>query len=277
MILKDSQLNELELSNLLKSCGKSMQTLKITGPGHKLAQQAFCQVLQGCMSPDLECLTLKLIYVERSYDPPTSPGLLDMVFKSPTALQKLKTLSLLGRLETGSLFKLFPKSLVKLSWELRHLPTAAFLKALSSSRGKKRSLCCNLKCCSVLSCYGWDNKEEMAVERALESQGVFFHSILNQAHGLPTATDELHENGGPFPCTAGINRSNTAACPISSWDRSHRTSQDRSDKSVQPVGSCFGQTVPIQPPVEHGCSSTAQTAVFDWLMPAVLALCSFQQ
>ncbi|PLW28597.1 hypothetical protein PCASD_20671 [Puccinia coronata f. sp. avenae] len=53
------------------------------------------------------------------------------------------------------------------------------------------------------------------------------------------------------------------ACPISSWDRSHRTSRDRSDKSVQPVGSCFGRTVPVRPPVEHGCSSTARTAVFD--------------
>ncbi|PLW57137.1 hypothetical protein PCANC_01884 [Puccinia coronata f. sp. avenae] len=59
------------------------------------------------------------------------------------------------------------------------------------------------------------------------------------------------------------------ACPISSWDRSHRTSRDRSDKSVRPVGSCFGRTVPVRPPVEHGCSSTAQTAVFDRLMPAV--------
>ncbi|PLW13056.1 hypothetical protein PCANC_19335 [Puccinia coronata f. sp. avenae] len=60
------------------------------------------------------------------------------------------------------------------------------------------------------------------------------------------------------------------ACPISSWDRSHRTSQDRLDKSVQPVGSRFGRTVPVRPPVKHGCSSTARPAVFDRLMPAVL-------
>ncbi|PLW54695.1 hypothetical protein PCANC_11681 [Puccinia coronata f. sp. avenae] len=59
------------------------------------------------------------------------------------------------------------------------------------------------------------------------------------------------------------------ACPISSWDRSHRTSRDRSDKSVRPVGSCFGRTVPVQPPVEHSCSSTARTTVFNRLMPAV--------
>ncbi|PLW44723.1 hypothetical protein PCASD_05843 [Puccinia coronata f. sp. avenae] len=43
------------------------------------------------------------------------------------------------------------------------------------------------------------------------------------------------------------------ACPISSWDRSHRTSQDRSDKSVRPVGSCFGRTVPVRPPRCSNC------------------------
>ncbi|PLW52496.1 hypothetical protein PCANC_10597 [Puccinia coronata f. sp. avenae] len=64
------------------------------------------------------------------------------------------------------------------------------------------------------------------------------------------------------------------ACPISSWDRLHRTSRDRSDKSVRPVGSRFGRTVSVRPPVEHGCSSTARAAVFDRLMPAVLYHCA---
>ncbi|PLW09048.1 hypothetical protein PCANC_23599 [Puccinia coronata f. sp. avenae] len=59
------------------------------------------------------------------------------------------------------------------------------------------------------------------------------------------------------------------ACPISSWDRLHRTSRDRSDKSVRPVGSRFGRTVSVRTPVEHGCSSTARAAVFDRLMPAI--------
>ncbi|PLW54361.1 hypothetical protein PCANC_04921 [Puccinia coronata f. sp. avenae] len=62
------------------------------------------------------------------------------------------------------------------------------------------------------------------------------------------------------------------ACPISSWDRLHRTSRDRSDKSVRPVGSRFGRTVSVRTPVEHGCSSTARAAVFDRLMPAVTNL-----
>ncbi|PLW40087.1 hypothetical protein PCANC_16340 [Puccinia coronata f. sp. avenae] len=59
------------------------------------------------------------------------------------------------------------------------------------------------------------------------------------------------------------------ACLISSWDRLHRTSRDRSDKSVRPVGSRFGRTVSVRPPVKHGCLSTARAAVFDRLMPAV--------
>jgi hypothetical protein len=67
------------------------------------------------------------------------------------------------------------------------------------------------------------------------------------------------------------------ACPISSWDRlhrtsrdrSHRTSRERSDKSVRPVGSHFSRKVPVRPLVKHGCLSTAQNAVFDRLMPAV--------
>ncbi|PLW56711.1 hypothetical protein PCANC_05176 [Puccinia coronata f. sp. avenae] len=66
------------------------------------------------------------------------------------------------------------------------------------------------------------------------------------------------------------------ACPISSWDRLHRTSRDRSDKSVRPVGSRFGRTVSVRTPVEHGCSSTARAAVFDRLMPAVLELIDLQ-
>jgi hypothetical protein len=45
--------------------------------------------------------------------------------------------------------------------------------------------------------------------------------------------------------------------------------KDQPEKSVRPVGSCFDRTVPVLPPVEHGCSSTAWTAVFDRLMPAV--------
>ncbi|PLW27473.1 hypothetical protein PCASD_23094 [Puccinia coronata f. sp. avenae] len=112
---------------------------------------------------------------------------------------------------------------------------------------------------------------------------------------------------GAFFLTAGMNRLNTAVravpkqpcstgtvvgqpCLTGGWtgtvqrkhllasrtglsdqflDRLHRTSRDRLDKSVQPVGSYFGQTVPVQPLVKHSCLSTAQTAVFNRLMPAV--------
>ncbi|PLW09404.1 hypothetical protein PCASD_25046 [Puccinia coronata f. sp. avenae] len=42
-----------------------------------------------------------------------------------------------------------------------------------------------------------------------------------------------------------------------------RTLSDRSESQL------VGQILPVRPPVEHGCLSTAQTAVFDRLMPAV--------
>jgi hypothetical protein len=150
------------------------------------------------------------------------------------------------------------------------------------------------------------SKDNSANKRTQHSKQEFFY-VNKQLHQgrleiewVPSQqklADIMTKALGPLPFerilaslnTAGINRSNTAvqapvgqalsnqstcrrvgqACPISSWDRLHRTSQDRSDKSVQPVGSCFGQTVPVRPPVKHGCLSTAQTAVFDRLMPAV--------
>lgn len=49
------------------------------------------------------------------------------------------------------------------------------------------------------------------------------------------------------------------------------------DRPVRPAGRCFGRTVPVQPPVKHGCLSTAWTAVFDRLMPAVPQKASFQE
>jgi hypothetical protein len=87
---------------------------------------------------------------------------------------------------------------------------------------------------------------------------------------------------GSFTYTAGINRSNRHCLtkapaggsdrPVQSAPVTGRTGPARnwSDISVQPVGCCFGQTVPGRPPFKHGCSSTAWTAVFDRLMPAVI-------
>ncbi|PLW36723.1 hypothetical protein PCASD_08716 [Puccinia coronata f. sp. avenae] len=97
--------------------------------------------------------------------------------------------------------------------------------------------------------------------------------------------------------TAGNNRSNTAVravleqpCSTGGWTGTVRPKHlpagrtGLSDQLLGPVGqdqlgpvgqicptscSCFGRTVPVRPPVKHGCLSTARTAVFDRLMPAV--------
>ncbi|PLW58593.1 hypothetical protein PCANC_00090 [Puccinia coronata f. sp. avenae] len=121
MILRDHNCNELTLSNLLKSCGGSIQTLRITGPHLNLNPEAFGRVLRDSTSPNLECL----IILQPTYwrpkvsnrnmgGPGTSPGVLDIAFDSPTSLKYLKTLSFYGgQMATGQLFTRLPKSLDK--------------------------------------------------------------------------------------------------------------------------------------------------------------------
>ncbi|PLW38326.1 hypothetical protein PCASD_09020 [Puccinia coronata f. sp. avenae] len=106
--------------------------------------------------------------------------------------------------------------------------------------------------------------------------------------------------------TAGINRSNTAAravlkqpCstgvrtdtvrpkrePTGRTDLSDRSRLVLCNRSQELIGQACptrrqvlwsdsacpttGRTVPVRPPVEHGCLITARTAVFNRLMPAV--------
>ncbi|PLW48334.1 hypothetical protein PCASD_02954 [Puccinia coronata f. sp. avenae] len=199
MVLKDHDLDELTLSNLLKSCGDSMRTLKLTGPGHRLDRAAFGRVLQGSTSRNLECLIMLQSsgFQQPPYfssddlgsdDPLTTPGLLDIVFSSPTALRKLKTLSFYGRhMATDRLFARLPKSLVKLSWERSRISASPLLQALSSSRDQEASLP-NLKCCSVLLCHAWDAKDERAIEQALKKRGGWFHPLVDPAYGSPSST-----------------------------------------------------------------------------------------
>jgi hypothetical protein len=110
-----------------------------------------------------------------------------------------------------------------------------------------------------------------------------------------------------FLFTAGFNRSNTAVqvvlkqpCLTGGWkgtvppkrEPTGRTDlSDRSwlvlcNRSQELIGQACqtrrqvlwsdsacpttGWAVPVWPPVKHGCLSTAQTAVFNWLMPAVI-------
>ncbi|PLW58388.1 hypothetical protein PCANC_00524 [Puccinia coronata f. sp. avenae] len=199
LILTDHELDELALSALLKSSAPSLRTLEIIGPGYKLDRAALCRVLQGCTSPILESLTLESSHCERplssdlnSDDPLTSPGLLDIVFSSPKALRNLKTLSFIGPVATGRLFKRLPKSIVKLAWESCHLPADALVETLSSSGNDAHSLP-NLKCCSVRSRYGWSPADELAVRAALRIRGACFHISLDRMYGSPTLTDAIEE------------------------------------------------------------------------------------
>ncbi|PLW33399.1 hypothetical protein PCANC_20764 [Puccinia coronata f. sp. avenae] len=122
------------------------------------------------------------------------------------------------------------------------------------------------------------SKEEDKVP--VEVQVVDMCSLIESLEALPALTGQTRQfercsnsHVRPVVGQALSNRSTCRqvgqACPISSWDRLHRTSRDWSDKSVRPVGSRFGRTVSVRPPVEHGCSSTARAAVFDRLKPAV--------
>ncbi|PLW23580.1 hypothetical protein PCASD_08459 [Puccinia coronata f. sp. avenae] len=197
MILKDHDLDEPTLSSLIKSCADTLRTLEVTDRGHKLDRGGFCRVLQGCTSPNLECLTIHesicwqppLSSNLHSDDPLTSPGLLDIVFNSPEALNNLKTLSFQGTLATGRLFERLPKSIVKLAWERCNIPASPLIRALSTSRDNEGPLP-NLKCCSVRSRYGWDPTEKTAVQQALQLRGGCFHSTLNRSYGSPAPSDD---------------------------------------------------------------------------------------
>ncbi|PLW21133.1 hypothetical protein PCANC_05493 [Puccinia coronata f. sp. avenae] len=105
MTSMDHDLDELTLSNLLRSCGESMRTLKTAGP----------------------------------------PALLDAVFDSPNALRNLKTLSFHGnQMATDRLLALSPKSLLKLSMERCNIVASCVIEALVISSGHDEELLPNL-------------------------------------------------------------------------------------------------------------------------------------
>ncbi|PLW40326.1 hypothetical protein PCANC_11146 [Puccinia coronata f. sp. avenae] len=200
MILNDPQLDELEFSNLLKSCRESMRALKITGPNLKVTREALCRVLQESTSPNLECLKLRSIYCEQTLrlahlpSSTTSPPLLEMIFASPTALKNLKTLSFEDRLATEKLFECLPKSLIKISWKRCDLSASALLKALSSSRNEEGSLP-NLKCCSVAGSRDeWEFEQvHDAITKVFKARGGCYHLFVDMAYGSPIGTEERME------------------------------------------------------------------------------------
>ncbi|PLW58415.1 hypothetical protein PCANC_00540 [Puccinia coronata f. sp. avenae] len=199
MILNNHDLDEHALSTLLKSCGESMRKLKITGPNYRLDRAALCRVLQECTSPNLETLILVKSYHWEdplssnldSDDPLTSPGLLDIVFNSPTALKNLKTLSFRGIMATGRLFERLPKSIIKLSWERCDLPAYSLLNALTSRSRDGQNFLPNLECCSVHTRDRWSIKDRTALEKAFKRRGACFHIINDYSYTLPRMMGEM--------------------------------------------------------------------------------------
>jgi hypothetical protein len=150
MILNDLNLDEPALSSLLKSCGESMRTLKISGPSYRLDRAALCRVLQERTNPKFESLTLKSICWDESIssnlnsgDPLKCHGLLGIVLNSPNSLKSLKSLSFDGSVATSRLIERLPKSIVRLSWERCKIRASVFIKALETTESLP-----NLKCYS---------------------------------------------------------------------------------------------------------------------------------
>ncbi|KAA1125789.1 hypothetical protein PGTUg99_020036 [Puccinia graminis f. sp. tritici] len=192
MILHNPELDEQELSILLQTFGGSMRTLELNSPGHKINRARLCRILNECTNPELECLTLDWSHYEppvspvpgatNSDDPITIRCLLDILFKSPSALRNLKSLSFTGTVATDTLFERLPDSIVKLAWENCDISPTALVNILSSTRNNNKLLP-NLKCCSVRSGYEWDIDAEEAVQRSLYARGACFHMDVNPYYG----------------------------------------------------------------------------------------------
>ncbi|KAH9457744.1 hypothetical protein Pst134EB_010060 [Puccinia striiformis f. sp. tritici] len=199
MVLDEPQLDEKQLSALLRSCRESLRTLEINKPDERISRAGLCRIIQECTSPDLECLTLIWWRYEGPFsnspgtidsdDPDINPGMLDLIFKSRTALQNLKSLSFKGKLATQRLFELLPQSLIKIAWQDCTLPAAPLLEALWGNVDDNESLLPNLKCCSVRSRYPWEEEEQEAIEAELKARGGCFHSIQDPHYGSPTPSD----------------------------------------------------------------------------------------
>ncbi|WAQ82433.1 hypothetical protein PtA15_2A750 [Puccinia triticina] len=169
IILERPNLDDREISWLLASSLESMQTLKIIEPTKKLTRPGLCRILKECTGPNLEILTIRVAtewemifpdeYSERSDDPATNRGLLDVVFKTSSALRKLKSLSF--------------------DWDDHDMDCTAVLEALSNSQentSESHVQCLpNLKCCSIRSFYSWPKKAREVIKTAMEARGVCLH------------------------------------------------------------------------------------------------------
>ncbi|WAQ86779.1 hypothetical protein PtA15_7A508 [Puccinia triticina] len=203
VILERPDLNEMELSWLLKGSIHSMQTLKILRPTSKLDSSAMCRILKECTGPQLESLTLEL-GTGNSRGCPESCGLLDTVFESSSALRKLKSLSLDSFPVSQDFLTLLPESLIKFASDNNEFSAASFFStffkespSLSDTKVNEHSTepvfsrpqftdehdrCVhslpNLKCFSVRLIRmqnKWRKKDADAITEFFKSRGVCFH------------------------------------------------------------------------------------------------------
>ncbi|EFP81350.2 hypothetical protein PGT21_016562 [Puccinia graminis f. sp. tritici] len=207
IILTKPDLDGREISWLLTSSRESMRTLKILAPSAKLDRPGLYRVLKEHTSPDLESLAIQVEEtwhpitadqnVRGSDDPTKTNGLLEIVFRSSSALRKLQHLSVSGPLVDSNCFDLLPQSIIQLSLDWR-ISGPAFSKALSSWRLIKDDRlppescsppsnfsCCgdqcepwlaNLRCCLVTSDKRWRDEDRKAIIEAMDARGVCYHS-----------------------------------------------------------------------------------------------------
>ncbi|WAQ88071.1 hypothetical protein PtA15_9A196 [Puccinia triticina] len=185
LILERCDLNDREISWILESSRESMRTLKIIEPTQKLSRPGLCRILKDCTSPNLEILKISIStewhviypseYVEGSDDPATNRGLLDVVFKTSSALRKLKSLSIDGSLIGVELFTLLPPSIVKFDWGDHEMDGSAFARALSNSDSTAQCLP-NLECFSIRNFSDWAEQDRHVIRTTLMARGVCFHT-----------------------------------------------------------------------------------------------------
>ncbi|WAQ93122.1 hypothetical protein PtA15_18A180 [Puccinia triticina] len=225
IILHEPQLDEGELSWMLKSAFESMRTLTLITSLSKIDRAGLCRILKECTGPNLESLTLvvygtfrtsKKQQVESPDDPNKNPGLLDIVFKSSSALRNLKSLSIKGDLVGSEFLNLLPQSIVKLGWSNngKPVPASRLAKVLSNRREKEGrqgppepshsqpnshsnhyvQWLPNLKCFSVGMSYLWSDEKRRLILKALKARRVCHHGISDEED---SSDEEMSDSSDP--------------------------------------------------------------------------------
>ncbi|KNF05453.1 hypothetical protein PSTG_01263 [Puccinia striiformis f. sp. tritici PST-78] len=207
IVLDRPNVNEVDLSWILTNSRQSLRKLAIINPSSKLDRPGLCRLLKEFTNPDLESLMIRVKKNwyplpsrkndEGSDDPARNRCLLNIVFKSSSALRKLKDLNFHGALANTELFTILPQSIVKLAWGDCHLNGPAFGEALSSSveitsdppcarsdpslqgLNKRVKWLPNLTCCSIGNSGSWEHEDQAAIRKAMKARGVCFHSWGN--------------------------------------------------------------------------------------------------